>query len=128
MGQGAGHADNACFGRHIDGHTGRGDHPTDGAHVDDGAAACQAHGGDDALRHKELLPEVDGNGPVPQLGGDVFDGVARVVAGVVDQDIDGAEPAEDLLDGSLQFCDVGKIAAYEQGLVPAFGADPVDQL
>src|SRR3984885_15255418 len=47
--EGTGHSDDGCLGHVVEGEVWGGDHPGDGAHVDDGASACGLHAGNDCL-------------------------------------------------------------------------------
>ena len=107
VGEGAGEADDGGLGGDVDGQAGGGDHPGDGAHVNDGTALAKLHAGGDGLGEEELVLEVDGDELVPELGGDGLGGVAGVVAGVVDEDLYGGELGEDGFDAELKGGGVG---------------------
>jgi hypothetical protein len=116
-GEGASHGDDGSFGHVVEGEVGSGDQGGDGAHVDDGALACGLHAGDDGLRGEELVGEVQGHTLVPVFGGDVFDAVAVVAGGVVDEDVWCAEGGDDVGEGGLEGGDVGEVAAAVEGWV-----------
>ena len=127
VGEGAGESDDGGLGGDVEGQAGGGDEPGDGTHVDDGAAAGGAHGGDDGLDGEEEGAEVGGDGAVPGLGGDFFDGVALVVGGVVDEDVDGGVGGEDLIDGGLEGGEVGEVAVDVLRSGAAFGGEGGDE-
>ena len=63
------------------------------------------------LGGKKVVAQIHVLGVVPIVGGDVGDGVALVVGGVVDQDRDRAELRASFRDCGLQRRDVGHVAA-----------------
>jgi hypothetical protein len=87
MREGASHAHDGSLGDVVDGEVGRGDDPCDGTHIDDGAAARCFHAGCDGLSGEKLMAEVHCNPLVPGVGGYVFEFVAVVASGVVDEDL-----------------------------------------
>ena len=117
VGEGAGEADDGGLGGDVDGEAGGGDHPGDGAHVNDGAALAELHAGSDGLSEEEVMFEVDCDELVPEVGGDGFGGVAGVVSGVVDEDVYGGELGEDGFDAALKGGGVGEVAAVVCGAV-----------
>lgn len=54
--------------------------------------------------------QINGDGVVPRLRGNFFDEVARVVGGVVDENINRSIAGEDGFDGTLQLAGVREIA------------------
>ncbi len=116
VGEGSGETDEGGLGGDVDVEVFGGDHPGDGAHVDDGAPAGGVHEGCDGLGGEELVAEVDGHALVPVGGGDVGEAVAVVVGSVVDEDAGWSEGLVDLGDGGLEGGDVGEVAAEEEGL------------
>ena len=86
VGQRAGHRDDGGLGHVVEGEVRSGDHPGDGAHVDDGASASGLHACGDGLGGEELMAKIDGHALVPVLEGYFFEAVAVVVGSVVDED------------------------------------------
>jgi len=86
VGERAGHGDDGGLGHVVEGEVGRGDHPGDGAHVDDGACTGGLHVSGDGLGSEELMAKIDGHALVPVCGSHVFEAVAVVAGGVVDED------------------------------------------
>jgi len=128
VGHGSGHAYNGSFGGDIHGEVGGGKDPGDGTHVDDRAAAGFLHGRDHTLRHEELCLEIDRHRPIPGRGCDVGKGMAGVVSGVVDENIDRAKARENLLRGGLQGIYIGEIAVEVRWWIEACGLQAEDQL
>jgi hypothetical protein len=60
--------------------------------------------------------------------GDIGNGVALIISGVVDEDVNGTEGCEGLLDGGLERSNVGEIAVEIEGRGAAFGGQGVDEL
>jgi len=79
------------------------------------------------LDRKKLRAQIDGDGFVPIFRRDFFDGVALVIGGVVDQDVDGTEGVEDLLDRGLKSGDVAKVAGKVKRSWTALGDEVVDE-
>src|SRR5262249_16829365 len=104
------HSYDRGFGRDVDGNPSGRDHPADRAHVDDRSALCLSHARQNGLRHEELVLEVDLHAPVPEFGSDFFDLVSFVIPGVVHQDLDRGEGANDVPHDGLQLGGVGEIA------------------
>nr|GEU28270.1 hypothetical protein [Tanacetum cinerariifolium] len=83
------------------------DLPRDGADVDDGAIALFLHAMEHGLAGKEHRALIDGDALVPVLDGDVLGGVALVVGGVVDEDVERADGVDHAGHGGLQCGDAG---------------------
>ena len=124
--EGTGHGDDGCLGHVVEGEVWGGDHPGDGAHVDDGALACGLHAGNDCLSGEELVGQVHGHALVPVFRGYFVDAVAVVAGCVVDEDVWGAECGGDVGDGGLEGWDVGEVAAAVEGWVGRAGSEVVD--
>jgi hypothetical protein len=71
--------------------------------------------------------EVDGDELVPELGGDGVGGVAGVVGGIVDEDVDCGELGEDSVDAELERGGVGEIAAVVCGGVLGLWLEASDE-
>ena len=63
---------------------------------------------------KKMVPQIHVLGVVPIMGGDVGDGVALVIRGVIDQDRDRAELRARFRDRGLQRGDVGHVAVEKK--------------
>ena len=68
----------------------------------------------DGLGGKKVMAQIHVLGVVPIVGGDVGDGVALVVGGVIDQDRDRAELLARFRDCGLQRHDVGHVAVKKK--------------
>ena len=77
------------------------------ADVDDLAAARLLHRRVDGLRHQEGAGQVPVHDRLPLVERHVLRRLADDDPGVVDQDVDPAEPAEDLGDGPLDLVGAG---------------------
>lgn len=99
-------------------------HARDGRDADDAAPALLGHRPDEALRPIEGRGKVGGDDVVPILLGHRHDEFVAGDAGVVDEDLDGAELGVDLLAGLGDRGGVGDVDLESLGL-PALGEDVV---
>ena len=75
--------------------------------VDDAAPACSPHAASKRLGHQEHRIEIDGEDAAPVVKADLVEGLQRINAGIVDEDV-AARTAP--LDRLLQRIDTGRIA------------------
>ncbi len=127
VGEGAGEADDGGLGGDIDGHAGIGDEPGDGAEVEDGGDAGLLQCGKRGLGEEELMAKVDGHQGIPELRCDFGGGVATVVAGVVDEDVETAEGIDGGCNGWADGGDVGDVATKIDGRGKSVCLDGCDQ-
>jgi len=115
----AGHGCDCGFGHVVEAEVGRGNDVGDGTHVDDGASASGLHAWGDGLGGEKLMAKIDGHALVPVFGCDIFEAMAVVVGGVIDEDRRRGEFSGDVGDRGLQCGDVGDVAGDEEGWVSA---------
>ena len=113
--QGLGEADEAGFGGGVVGLAGGADFADNGGDVDDATGAGFHHGRDDSLGEQEGAGEVGAEdvievGELHAEGESVFGD-----AGVVDEDVDGAEVGEDLFGGGLDGVFAGDVECVGAG-------------
>jgi hypothetical protein len=65
--------------------------PADRAQIDDRATARRTHGGHGGLRNKELVLQVHRHQPVPLVGRDIINRMARIAGRIVDEHIAPAQ-------------------------------------
>ena len=100
-GDGLGHGDHAALRRRVVGLAGRGGLAGGGGDRDDPAPPAGDHVADRRLDAVERAGEVDVEGPLPLLGGDVLEADEPGDGGAGDEDLDRAERRADLLVGGL---------------------------
>lgn len=99
----------------VDGHPGQGHFAGDGTHIDNHATAARAHVGDGELREGEGREEVELEGGAGLIEGQLPGGAVETGAGIVDEDVDGAELSDGSIDEAGAVSGVGEVAGGEEG-------------
>ena len=92
--------------------------------VDHLAAALCDHARDDRLSEEQRGPQIDALRLVPMLGADGEEVLDEHDAGVVDEDVDGAEKPEGSLPGETRPLDRAEIGLDAQAAAPLLLNDP----
>lgn len=83
----------------------------DAADIDDAPAALLFHDAKGGTRAEEGRPQIDGDDPVPSLGGKLVSGAAIKSPGVIDQDVQPSEAFHRLVKGTFNVffpADIGR--------------------
>lgn len=124
QGRGAGEAEEAVLGGDVAGLEGRGDEGVDGADVDDAAPFLLFHRRPAVAGEEERGGEHEGEHALPLVLGKFLDRRYVLVAGVVDEDVDGAVQAQGFIDelaAAVAAREVGgdEVAAEAPGVLDA---------
>src|SRR5271170_3758370 len=102
MSEGTRQPHDSSFCRDIDGLVHGGNHPTDRAHVDDGASLSLLHRWKNRLSQEKLMLEIDGDCFVPKFRRNLGNLVPLVVPGVIYEYIDYPDQSKNVLHSALQ--------------------------